>query len=178
MTGTYTPDKIAVPTKYDDVGQITEARWMTQAELDREIAKSAPQSKTARDPRLMDATERHAFAAGEYLALQRAREKWPPPCEGDPRFVADLDIEASAEIADLCANVCRIRAQCMAYADKARPPAGVWAGFRFSHPESLLIAECKTCGHEVGMHRPLSGCFVRDCSCGKPEIYTATEGTP
>lgn len=169
ILGTFAPGKYPVPTKYDDAGQITEARWMTQDEIDHEMSKAAPEARPKRDPSLMDATERHTFAAHEYLALQRARERWPPPCEGDPRFVAEVDAATSTEIADLCLSTCPIRTQCMAYADKARPPAGLWAGYRFTPPDPPQIADCKMCGHEVGMHRPLSGCFVRECDCGKPE---------
>ncbi|MFI8593869.1 WhiB family transcriptional regulator [Microbacterium sp. NPDC078428] len=70
--------------------------------------------------------DRHVHASDAYLALQRAREKWEPACAGDSRFTDD-DADRS-ELYEICATKCRIRTQCNAYAERARPPAGIWAG--------------------------------------------------
>lgn len=160
IAGSPGPGATLVATAYGDAGQIIEARWMTADEIARLKAATARSGLTAAD--------RHSSAAIEYLALQRAREEFPPPCAGDPRFTADVDAPTSAELADLCLQRCRIRQECWQYAYRAKPSAGVWGGYRFSSPDAP-IERCASCGHETEMHRPLSGCFVDDCDCGKPE---------
>ncbi|MCC4247489.1 WhiB family transcriptional regulator [Microbacterium testaceum] len=54
-----------------------------------------------------------------------------PPCSGNDRFTADLiDLERDEPLqlaATFCSR-CPIKPACVAYADTARPPAGVWGG--------------------------------------------------
>ncbi len=70
------------------------------------------------------------LAAAEYQALTEALEAATPPCVGDWRFILtrhELDEEDQTELRAVC-HTCPVRALCAAYAAKARPPAGMWAG--------------------------------------------------
>lgn len=54
-----------------------------------------------------------------------------PPCLGNDRFTADLIDFERDEPTQLAATVCSrcpVKPECVAYADAARPPAGVWGG--------------------------------------------------
>ncbi len=67
----------------------------------------------------------------EYRALMLATDDCTPSCTGDPRFILDGDQLAPQELAHLKHKICHpcpLRALCEAYAEAARPPAGVWAG--------------------------------------------------
>ena len=66
-----------------------------------------------------------------YAALARAMNDTTPPCTGDDRFILEPHELAPDEINHLGLTICRtcpLRPLCRAYADTARPPAGVWAG--------------------------------------------------
>ncbi|MGA1826995.1 hypothetical protein [Microbacterium sp.] len=84
----------------------------------------------------VDDSDHHTRAAAEYDDLTRAAALTPPPCTNDLRYVAeDLDHEHRLQIADTCAR-CGLRSLCDAYASKARPTVGIWAGlvYRPTHP--------------------------------------------
>ncbi|MGX1703714.1 WhiB family transcriptional regulator [Microbacterium sp. NPDC055357] len=67
----------------------------------------------------------------EYAALTEALTDYQPPCADQPVFTADdPTYEALAFAVRLCAN-CPIRELCAAYATKANPRAGVWAGHEY-----------------------------------------------
>jgi hypothetical protein len=54
-----------------------------------------------------------------------------PPCTGDDRLTLELSELAPNEATHLGFTVCMacpIKPECIAYADAARPPVGVWAG--------------------------------------------------
>jgi hypothetical protein len=77
--------------------------------------------------------DRHLSAIAEYDALTRAAALWPPPCAGDVRWIDDnLSATARAQIAEFCFTACRIRARCAAYALKAMPSGGIWAGYVYT----------------------------------------------
>lgn len=67
-----------------------------------------------------------------YAALAKALDEHDaPPCTDDPRFILDPEQLAPDEPAFLGRTVCHgcpIRWACIAYANTARPAAGVWAG--------------------------------------------------
>ncbi|WP_394289091.1 WhiB family transcriptional regulator [Microbacterium sp.] len=67
----------------------------------------------------------------EYLALHAALNETTPPCSNDPRFILDANAYAPGEAAELkrtVCNPCPLLRLCRAYAEAARPEAGVWAG--------------------------------------------------
>lgn len=79
----------------------------------------------------------HMKAVREFDALTRAAEVWPPPCRGDARWVTDYSTPADrAEMAEKCLSACLIRLQCDAYARKARPLGGLWAGMFYTPPSA------------------------------------------
>lgn len=79
--------------------------------------------------------EGHLRAVREYDALTKAAELWHPPCRGDARWITDDTMpEERAQLADRCLTECRIRAQCDAYAHRARPLGGLWAGKFYTDP--------------------------------------------
>lgn len=69
-------------------------------------------------------------APDEYEALQQATMNRRPACQDDLRFT--LDAPATRALATIC-NTCEVFAECHHYAAAARPPAGVWAGRRWSN---------------------------------------------
>lgn len=74
----------------------------------------------------------HTTAIAEYEHLGRAMADTPPPCLGDLRFVADeAPMSDRIEMQETCLTRCGIRRECHAYAAKARPPAGIWAGLSY-----------------------------------------------
>ncbi|WP_396646204.1 hypothetical protein [Microbacterium sp.] len=102
---------VAIPGKPGEVMLRTE---LEQALADRDAA---------------DAYDRHTTAIEEFEQLDRARALWRPPCHDDLRFVTDsLPIADRIELQDICLTRCRIRGQCDAYARRARPSSGTWAG--------------------------------------------------
>ncbi len=65
----------------------------------------------------------------EYRALARALDTHTPRCIDDERFIAeDLERVEVTRLGLTVCNPCPIKALCAAYATKARPPAGIWAG--------------------------------------------------
>ena len=67
----------------------------------------------------------------EYEALHTALNTYTPPCRGDARYTADeIDESTRAELVTGC-DLCHISEACRAYANKARPTAGIWAGRTF-----------------------------------------------
>ncbi len=140
VIGEWEPGALLIATRAAPDKAIQQLRWASAHEIER---RQRALELTARpdDPADMTAAARHDFAAAEYIALTRARDTWPPPCSGDPRFIDDhADTTTRADLHDICATRCRIRAQCFAYADKARPPAGIWAGWIFTHPADRIHA--------------------------------------
>lgn len=64
----------------------------------------------------------------EYIVLTDALNTYTPPCAGDDRYTADdVDAATRVELVTGC-DLCHISALCAAYANKARPTAGMWAG--------------------------------------------------
>lgn len=71
-------------------------------------------------------------ASDAYAHLLDAIETEAPPCRGDSRYLADqLPIEVLGELQLVC-STCPVFRLCRAYALAERPPAGVWAGERWS----------------------------------------------
>lgn len=102
---------VSIPGRPGEVMLRTE---LEQALADREVA---------------DAHDRHTTAIEEFEQLDRARALWRPPCHDDLRYVTDvLSIEDRAAMQEACLTRCPIRAQCDAYARRARPSSGTWAG--------------------------------------------------
>jgi hypothetical protein len=66
----------------------------------------------------------------EWQTLQAGIDETRPACVGDDRFILDDDQIKAAELANVC-NLCPLLAECAAYANAARPPAGIWAGKRW-----------------------------------------------
>ncbi|GGA59404.1 hypothetical protein GCM10011490_06770 [Pseudoclavibacter endophyticus] len=69
-------------------------------------------------------------AEREWAALQEALAVTRPACAGDDRFVAD---DPPAVLAGICRR-CPARAPCGAYARRAKPGAGYWAGRDWAKP--------------------------------------------
>lgn len=66
----------------------------------------------------------------EYQALTRAMWTASPACRNDPRFIAEpdeLDDATQADMRRLC-RTCPLAEYCIAYAQAAKPRAGMWAG--------------------------------------------------
>lgn len=64
----------------------------------------------------------------EYNALLDALTTYTPPCTDDDRYTADdIDDATRVELVTGC-DLCRISDLCRAYASKARPTGGIWAG--------------------------------------------------
>ena len=72
--------------------------------------------------------------AAEYRALTGALERVAPLCRDDWRFVHDANQidDADRNRMRLICGGCPLKALCAAYADAARPPAGMWAGRYYS----------------------------------------------
>ncbi|RWR16790.1 hypothetical protein D8Y23_12775 [Microbacterium enclense] len=71
-----------------------------------------------------------------YRDLATALQETPKvPCLGIDRFTADIKDLAPNESTQLgfayCSH-CPVKPACVAYADAARPPAGVWGGRTYS----------------------------------------------
>ncbi|MBD3942809.1 WhiB family transcriptional regulator [Microbacterium sp. NEAU-LLC] len=101
----------------------------------------------ARRDRPRDARARRLMGAkadAAYLALSHALDEIDaPPCTDDPRFILDIDQLAPGEAAFLgrtVCNTCPIKWACIAYAEAARPSAGIWAG-RTYKPRKLADPE-------------------------------------
>lgn len=74
----------------------------------------------------------------EYLALHAALAYETPPCSDDPRFILDSNAYAPGEPAELKREVCTpcpLLRLCRAYAEAARPEAGVWGGRTYPRSE-------------------------------------------
>lgn len=94
-----------------------------------EVMLAPDLEKALADRDAADAYDRHTTAIEEFEQLDRARALWRPPCHDDLRYVTDvLSVEDRAEMQTACLTRCRIRLQCDAYARRARPSSGVWAG--------------------------------------------------
>lgn len=77
----------------------------------------------------------HQRAIAEYEQLVEAAERQTPACAGDDRFITDgLPLADRIDIMRICAEECRIRRACAAYADKARPLGGYWDGKSWTAP--------------------------------------------
>lgn len=66
----------------------------------------------------------------EYRALTDALDEIRPACHDDWRFIQErqeIDDDDLAQMRRLC-RTCPLAAVCSAYAEKARPAAGMWAG--------------------------------------------------
>lgn len=64
----------------------------------------------------------------EYIALTDALNTYAPPCLGDDRYTTDdIDESTRVELVTGC-DLCHISEACRAYANKARPTGGLWAG--------------------------------------------------
>jgi len=66
----------------------------------------------------------------EYQALAKAMWSADPACLNDPRYIAEpdeLDDSALADMRRLCRS-CPLAEYCIAYAQTAKPRAGMWAG--------------------------------------------------
>jgi len=71
----------------------------------------------------------------EYNTLLDALNTYTPPCHSDDRYTADdIDEATRVELVTGC-DLCRISGLCRAYASKARPPAGIWAGRTYPVPK-------------------------------------------
>lgn len=104
-------DLVAVPGKPGELMLLTE---LEQALADRDAA---------------DEYDRHTTAIEEFEQLGRASALWRPPCHGDLRYVTEgLPLSDRAELQAACLTRCLIREQCDAYARRARPSSGTWAG--------------------------------------------------
>ncbi|MDQ1084185.1 MULTISPECIES: hypothetical protein [Microbacterium] len=85
--------------------------------------------RAMRQEQVRDPYDRHDTAVPEYEALGRAMESTTPPCDGDLRFLGDgITHSDRVELQDTCLTRCAIRSMCRAYAEKARPAGGIWAG--------------------------------------------------
>lgn len=72
-------------------------------------------------------------AAAEFQRLARALEYLDPACRDDARFIADaedLSSDDTTAMAATCAR-CPLLELCEAYATRARPVGGYWAGHRY-----------------------------------------------
>lgn len=70
-------------------------------------------------------------ADAAFDALDRGLASSRPACDGDERFTLDAHQFQTDEVAFLSARYCwpcPVRALCRAYADAAKPAAGLWAG--------------------------------------------------
>jgi len=66
--------------------------------------------------------------------LRHAMQDTTPACRDDERFVADyLTTQHRFELGKIC-RACPLRAACRAYATRARPEAGFWAGEMYDSP--------------------------------------------
>lgn len=66
-----------------------------------------------------------------YRALARVLEETTPECTDDPRFLLEPAQIAPDELTFIGLTICRtcpIRTECGAYAEKAKPAVGIWAG--------------------------------------------------
>ncbi len=66
-----------------------------------------------------------------YRALARVLEETTPECTDDPRFLLEPSQIASDELTFIGLTICRpcpIRTECRAYAERAKPQVGIWAG--------------------------------------------------
>lgn len=70
----------------------------------------------------------------EYRALLDARERIAPACDNDRRFTADTRTEHDAEQMRRLCRSCPLVTLCDAYARRARPDAGFWAGRTWHKP--------------------------------------------
>lgn len=85
--------------------------------------------KALADRTAADEYDRHTTAIEQYEQLGRAMAAWAPPCDTDLRYVTEaLPAADRLELQTTCLTRCLIREQCDAYARRARPPAGFWAG--------------------------------------------------
>lgn len=72
-----------------------------------------------------------ARAAAALDALGEVLGTVEPPCRGDDRSILDagqLHRDEAAFLTAAICGVCPVRALCAAYAEAARPTAGLWAG--------------------------------------------------
>jgi len=72
-------------------------------------------------------------AADAYQALVASLEHQAPACHDDARYLTDAG-PIHPELLQLCA-ACPVFTECRQYALVARPPAGVWAGERWTTPK-------------------------------------------
>ncbi len=82
------------------------------------------------------ATDQPTNAPGDtqLRMLRHAMQDTPPACRDDERFVADyLTAQHRVELGRIC-RACPLRNQCRAYATRARPEAGFWAGQKYDQP--------------------------------------------
>jgi hypothetical protein len=76
-------------------------------------------------------------AAAEYEQLMKATLTDNPECVDDARFLLDRDDVHDQELVYL-RSICRrcpLEQLCHAYARKAKPPAGMWAGRHYPPPK-------------------------------------------
>jgi len=71
-------------------------------------------------------------ASGAYDALHRAMSTTAPGCAGLDLFTADDLTKADIAVLVPICEACPINSLCRDYATAARPPAGFWAGKKYT----------------------------------------------
>lgn len=73
-----------------------------------------------------------------YIDLLDAMETHTPACRDIPLFTADDPSRADREVcAAICAD-CPLLIECSAYAEAAKPAAGIWAGVTHGRKTRVL----------------------------------------